>query len=198
MDEPYGATPITPADLQGLRVKHITLRGQLDELEQANIQNGLLWLKKQRSADLLSPEFVCKLHKKLFGEVWQWAGCFRKAGTNIGSEPYYIAIELRDLFDDARYWIENQTFEPKEIAVRFHHRLVKIHPFPNGNGRHARIMADAILTHKLGQPEIDWAGGQDLQRSGDRRKLYIKALRAADRGDFGALLAFVGLPPAEE
>lgn len=191
MHEPDGATPIAPDELLGLRHKHVSTRGQLDELEQANIQDGLLWLKRQRRADLLTEQFVRKLHEKLFGEVWQWAGTFRKTGTNIGVEPFQIATELRNLLDDARVWIEFSTYPPKELAARLHHRLVAIHPFPNGNGRHSRIMADAILTHVLGQPRIDWAGGQDLQRSSDRRTQYIEALRAADRGDFTALLDFV-------
>lgn len=192
LHRPDGATPLSPEELEGIRLPHVATRGQLDALEQANVQQGLLWLRRQKKSDLLADPFVRRLHEKLFGEVWSWAGTFRRTGKNVGVDAFMIAVELRKLLDDTRTWIECQTFPPKELAARFHHRLVAIHPFPNGNGRHARIMADGILMHILGEPGIDWTGGQDLQRPNDRRTSYIKALRDADRGDFAALLLFVG------
>jgi len=192
LQEPDGATPLSPDEREGIRLPHVATRGQLDELEQANVQQGLRWLRRQKNADLLTEHFVRRLHRKLFGEVWTWAGTFRRTGKNVGVEPFEIAVELRKLLDDARTWIECQTFPPKELAARFHHRLVAIHPFPNGNGRHSRIMADAVLTHLLGEPGIDWTGGEDLQRPNDTRTRYIQALRDADGGDFSALIHFVG------
>ncbi|NOY89604.1 MAG: mobile mystery protein B [Deltaproteobacteria bacterium] len=189
---PDGATALSPEELEGIRHPHVATRAQLDELEQANVQQGLLWLRRQERTDLLTEQFVRQLHEKLFGEVWCWAGAFRRTGKNVGVEACMIAIELRKLLDDTRTWIECHTFPPKELAARFHHRLVAIHPFPNGNGRHSRIMADAILMHILGEPGIDWIGGQDLLRPNDRRMRYIEALRNADQGDFTALLLFVG------
>lgn len=192
LDEPDGATLLDVDEKEGLRFAHITTRGELDQLEQANIVEGLRWLKKQKNADILSEGFVRDLHKRLFGQVWKWAGTFRKTEKNIGVDPIQIAIQLRQLLDDARYWIDHETHLPIELAVRFHHKLVLIHPFPNGNGRHARIMADAILTKLMDEPAIDWAGGYKLGSMNERRDQYIAALRAADKHDFSRLLGFVG------
>lgn len=193
LDEPDGATPLDPDEMEGLRFKHITTRGELDQLEQANIVEGLQWVKKQKNADILSEGFVRDLHKRLFGRVWKWAGSFRQTEKNIGVDPIQIAIQSRQLLDDARYWIEHEVYPPKELAARFHHKLVLIHPFPNGNGRHARIMADAILTKLMGEPAIDWAGGYKLESMNERRDQYIAALRAADKHDFTKLFDFVGV-----
>ena len=191
-DFPDGATPLDPDELNGLRFKHVSTRGELDQLEQAGITEGIKWLDKQKNPDVLSETFVLALHKRLFGSVWKWAGTFRRTEKNIGVDPAQVAIELRQLLDDAKYWVEHRTFPPKELAARFHHRLVYIHPFPNGNGRHARIMADAILTKLLKGPAIDWAGGYKLEAMNERRNEYIVALRAADGHDFSPLLKFVG------
>lgn len=191
-DYPEGATPLDPDELEGLVYRHITTRAELDELEQANIDEGLQWLKKQKNPEVLTESFVCELHKKLFGKVWKWAGSFRRTEKNIGVDPLQIAIQLRQLLDDARYWIESATYPPKELAARFHHKLVYIHPFPNGNGRHARIMADAVLTKLMDEPAIDWAGGYQLEQMNERRDQYIAALRSADAHDFNALFEFVG------
>jgi Fic-DOC domain mobile mystery protein B len=191
-DGPDGATPLDPDEIEGLRFTHITTRGELDQLEQANIVEGLQWLKKQKNTDILSEGFVRSLHKRLFGQVWKWAGAFRKTEKNIGVDPIQIAIQLQQLLDDARYWIEHTTYPPIELVARFHHKLVLIHLFPNGNGRHARIMADVILTKLMGEPAIEWAGGYKLENMNERRDQYIAALRAADKHDFTKLFEFVG------
>ncbi len=193
MEYPEGATPLDPDEMEGLRFKHISTRGELDQLEQANITQGLQWLEKQKSPDVLSELFVCDLHDRLFGDVWKWAGSFRRTEKNIGIDPIQIAVQLRHLLDDALFWIENDTYPPKELAARFHHKLVYIHLFPNGNGRHARIMADAVLTKLLEKPPIDWAGGYRLEDMNERRNEYIAALRAADGHDFAALFEFIGV-----
>ena len=190
--EPDGSTPLDPDEMEGLLHKHVTTRSELDQLEQANIVDGMTWLKKQKRPDVLTEGFACELHKRLFGQVWKWAGSFRRTEKNIGIDPVQIAIQLRQLLDDTRYWIENDTYPPKALAARFHHKLVYIHLFPNGNGRHARIMADAILIKLMGEPAIDWAGGYRLENMNERRDQYIAALRNADGQDFDALLAFVG------
>lgn len=192
MDYPDGATPVDPDEMEGLRFSHVSTRGELDQLEQANIVDGMAWLKRQKSPDVLTEGFASDLHKQLFGKVWKWAGSFRRTEKNIGVDPIQIAIQLRQLLDDARFWIENDTYPPKELAVRFHHKLVYIHLFPNGNGRHARIIADALLTKLMGEPEIDWAGGFKLEQMNERRDQYIAALRAADGHDYTGLLDFVG------
>jgi len=190
--EPDDTTPLDVDEKEGLRFAHITTRGELDQLEQANIVEGLQWLKKQKNPDILSEGFTRDLHKRLFGQVWKWAGTFRKTEKNIGVDPIQIAIQLRQLLDDTRYWIEHETYPSIELAARFHHKLVLIHPFPNGNGRHARIMADAILTKFMDAPAIDWAGGYKLENMSERRDQYIAALRAADKHDFSKLFEFVG------
>lgn len=193
VDYPDGATPLDLDEMEGLRYKHVTTRGELDELEQANVDEGLQWLKKHKKLDVLTEDFVRTLHKKLFGKVWKWAGTFRKTEKNIGVDPIQVAIELRQLLDNTEFWIENGMYLPKELAARFHHKLVYIHPFPNGNGRHARIMADAILTKLMGEPAIDWAGGYRLEQMNERRDQYIAALRKADGHDFEELFRFVGV-----
>ena len=187
---PDGATPLDPNDLGGLKFKHITLREELDELEQANIESGLRWLARQRR-DVLTDAFAVTLHKRLFGEVWDWAGTFRKTGANICIDPILIAVELQTAMDNARYWVEHKTYPSWEAAARLHHRLVQIHPFPNGNGRHARIMADALLNRVYQAKPIDWAAGHNLQKMNDCRLAYLAALKAADREDFSLLLSFV-------
>ena len=193
IEEPDGATPLDPDEREGLRFRHITTRGELNELEQANIQNGLLWLGRRRGGEVLDERFMRELHRRLFGEVWNWAGEFRRTEKNIGVDPLVIAVELRKLLDDARYWAVNVTYAPLEAAARFHHRLVAIHLFANGNGRHARIAADTYLEKRFGHPRIDWTEGQDLLQVNRRREAYIAALRAADGGEYGPLLAFVGM-----
>jgi Fic-DOC domain mobile mystery protein B len=191
MEYPRRATPLDPNELDGLKHKHITTRGELDELEQVNIESGLRWLRRQR-ADVLTEDFAITLHKRLLGDVWDWAGSFRRTGKNIGVDPSQIGVQLRQLMGDAQYWAKHQTYPPSEAAVRLHHKLVYIHLFPNGNGRHARVMADTVLDRIYGAKAIDWTAGHDLQKMNDRRDAYIAALKAADRGDIAPLIAFVG------
>ena len=186
------ATPLDPDELAGLKFKHVSTRGELDQLEQAGITDCLKWLARQKHPDVLSEGFVLELHKRLFGSVWKWAGSFRHTEKNTGVDPVQVAIHIRQLLDDAKYWVEHGTYPPRELAARFHHKLVSIHPFPNGNGRHARIIADTVLTKLLHEPAIDWAGGYRLEAMNERRNEYIAALRAADRHDFSALFEFVG------
>ena len=192
LNDPPGATPLDPDEMEGLKFQHVTTRGQLDHLEQANIEEGLLWLSKRKNTDILTDAYVRRLHEKLFGEVWQWAGKYRLTEKNIGIDPVHIGVELRNLLDDVRYWTENGTYDPLEAAARFHHRLVQIHVFPNGNGRHARIMADELLQKIYKEEPIDWLKGEDLQNAGARRHSYLEALRAADTGNYDPLMEFVG------
>jgi Fic-DOC domain mobile mystery protein B len=191
--EPDGATPLDPDERQGLKYPHVTTRGELDELEQANIEQGLGWISRRRGGSIFDGKFIRTLHKRLFGDVWSWAGEYRQTEKNIGIDPMQIAVTLRNLLDDARYWAEHGTYQPLEAAARFHHRMVQIHPFANGNGRHSRIAADIMLEEIYNYPPIEWATGFDLQADNKRRAAYISALRAADSGDFDPLLAFVGM-----
>ena len=148
---------------------------------------GDQWARKQRK-EILNDAFVRQLHKQMFGETWRWAGEFRTSDKNIGTDWPKISVELRKLMDDVHYQIEHASYPPDEIAVRFHHRLVAIHPFPNGNGRHARLMAD-LLAKRLRQPGFTW-GSHGLIEAGTTRQAYIAALQAADARDYAPLLAF--------
>lgn len=189
-DAPEGATPLDPDETEGLRLTHITTRSELDRWEQENIAEAEAWGFRRAQPDILSDGFSKRLHKRMFGHVWRWAGSYRSTGKNIGLPAWHIATELRTLCADCAIWIEQGTYPPGEIAVRFHHRLTAIHPFANGNGRHARLMTDILLTHLLKQPQFTWGSG-NLVNAGDCRTQYINALHAADRHDYGPLLTFV-------
>lgn len=181
------ATPLDPEERLQLLPTYITTRPQLNEAEQINITEADVWAFSRRR-DVLSEAFLLGLHRRMFGRVWRWAGTIRTTERNIGVEAYRIAIELRSLLDDVRYWIDHATFPPDEIAVRFHHRLVWIHPFPNGNGRHARLAAD-LLAVALGRPRFSW-GRANLVAAAATRAAYVAALKAADDHDIAPLLAF--------
>ncbi len=186
-----GATPLDPDEMDGLKLKHITTRAELDRWEQENIADGMAWLgRRKKSTDTLTEDFIRKLHIKMLSKVWSWAGRFRRSGKNIGVDWSMTPMQLQYLLGDVQYWIENDIYEADEIATRFHHRLVYIHLFPNGNGRHARLMADTLLTEVLGKKPFSW-GDANLNRDGDIRRRYIDALRAADSQNYELLLNFV-------
>ena len=181
------ATPLTPEESRGLIPAHIAFRNELNAAEQENIARAQEWALG-RPRDILTEKFIQELHRRMLGDVWSWAGKFRTSERNLGIAFYEIPVALRELLDDARAWIEYSTYSLDEIAVRFHHRLVQIHPFPNGNGRHSRLMTD-LLVMKLGGQRFSW-GSANLQPAGDLRRQYINALRAADQHDYRPLLAF--------
>ncbi|MBI1790753.1 MAG: mobile mystery protein B [Acidobacteria bacterium] len=186
-EQPGDATPLTPEEMRDLIPAHIAYRRELNQSEQENIARAQDWALRRRR-DLLSEKFVRDLHPRMLGDVWRWAGKFRTTERNLGIVFYEIPVALRQLFDDVKAWIEYKTYPPDEIAVRFHHRLVQIHPFPNGNGRHARLMAD-LLVRSLAGDRFSW-GRESLRDAGAVRQLYIAALQAADNHDTGPLLAF--------
>lgn len=188
IEQDDAATPLDAEEREGLIPAYITLRGELNEAEQTNILEAEEWAFS-RTRDVLDEKFLNDLHKRMFGRVWKWAGTYRQSNKNIGVEAYRVPTELRQLIDDTGYWINNGTFPPDEIAARFHHKLVWIHPYPNGNGRHARLATDLLLT-ALGQPRFTW-GSESLTDPGETRKRYVTALRAADNHDIGPLMEFV-------
>ena len=180
-------TPLTEEERAQLIPTYITQRRELNEAELANISEATKWLSS-RKREVLDDAFLRELHKRMFGKVWQWAGEYRTTPRNIGIDAYRIPMEVRQLVDDVRYQVEHETYPPDEIAVRFSHRLVSIHPFPNGNGRHSRMVAD-LLAVQLGQKPFTW-GRMSLVDPNATRKAYIAALQAADGHDIEALLAF--------
>ncbi len=186
-EQPDDATSLTPDEMRDLIPTHIAYRRDLNQAEQSNIIRAQAWAL-DRKRDLLTEKFIRDLHRRMLGNVWRWAGKFRTTERNLGIPWYEIPAALRQLLDDARAWIEFASWPPDEIAVRFHYRLVQIHPFPNGNGRHARLMAD-LLVMTTGHERFSWGRGSLLD-AGAVRQSYIAALRAADNHDIGPLLVF--------
>jgi Fic-DOC domain mobile mystery protein B len=185
-----GQTPIDAAEADGL-IPPLTTQGELDEWEEQNIIAGGNWAFSKRvlsKCEPLSEEYLLQLHEKMFNETWKWAGQIRTRDKNIGVPFYTIRTRLRELLDDARYWQEQKTFPFDEFAMRFHHRLVQIHLFLNGNGRHARLVAD-VLAKKNGEPEFSW-GRVNLARPGEARAAYLAAIHSADAGDYQPLINF--------
>lgn len=185
-----GNTPLSSEELRDL-IPSLATKEELNEWERENILGARAWAIADRTGpnDMASDEYVRKLHLKMFGQTWKWAGQYRTTEKNIGIPFYEIRERLAALFGDVRYWIENGTFLADEIAIRFHHRLVAIHPFPNGNGRHARLIAD-VMVMKLGCPVFTW-GSTDLVKQGEARARYLNVIKAADNGDIQPLLKFV-------
>jgi Fic-DOC domain mobile mystery protein B len=191
--QPEGSTPLDPDELHDLRVRHVSTRGEVDELEEANIQSALAWAERKtlsgrRRVDVLTEQFLYELHRRMFGAVWKWAGQPRRTNKNIGVDKSVITVEVNKFLDDARHWREHEVFTDDEAAVRFHHRLVAVHPFTNGNGRHARLMAD-LLVQQSGRPPFSWGSGK-LNSTSDLRSAYIGGLREADAGNPSRLLEF--------
>lgn len=184
-----GNTPLSQEELADL-IPNLATREELNEWERENILLARDWATTDRTspADVISDHYIRKLHEKMFEETWKWAGQYRLTEKNLGVPVQEIRERLMALLGDSRYWMENQTYSADEIAVRFHHRLVVIHPFPNGNGRHARLIAD-VLVIKLGGAAFSW-GSASLVTEGEARDRYLKALRAADSGDIQPLLKF--------
>src|SRR5713226_168062 len=191
MTDPFHAdedtTLLTPTERHELIPTHVTLRSELNELEQQNIAEADGWAFS-RKRNILHEGFLCGLHRRMFERVWRWAGKYRTTERNLGVAPHLIEVSLRQAIDDARYWIEHKSYPPDEIAVRFHHRLVSVPPFPNGNGRWSRLAADVLIT-QLGGARFTW-GGANLQARGDVRRRYIDVLQAADKHDLEPLLRF--------
>jgi Fic-DOC domain mobile mystery protein B len=186
-----GQTPLDEDEKEGLLIKSIATRGELDEFEQQNIEDAIQWslTRKFKSEQILSETFILALHKKMYKSVWRWAGEYRKTNKNIGVDKLEIPVALRSLIDDASYWLENNVYEPDEFALRFKHRLVSIHCFPNGNGRHSRMIADIIIEKIYQLPVFSW-GSKSITDENDSRKKYLIAIRKADKGYLDLLLKF--------
>lgn len=179
-------TPLAPEEKRDLIPTHIAYRSELNAAEQDNIARGQAWALQRR--EILDERFMLDLHRRMFGDVWRWAGRYRTTERNLGISPWEIPVETRKLVDDAKTWVAQATYPRDEIAVRLHHRLAWIHPFANGNGRHARLVADLLIMRRGGE-RFSWGRGS-LYSAGELRQRYIAALRAADRHDVAPLVAF--------
>jgi Fic-DOC domain mobile mystery protein B len=186
-----GQTPLNEEEKEGLRIPSITTREELDEFEQLNIEKAIQWTfgKKLKAEQLYSEKFIKELHMRMYGDVWKWAGKYRTSEKNIGIKSYLVAVELKQLVDDALFWHENNTYNPDEMAIQFKHRLVSIHCFANGNGRHSRLMADLIIEKLYDSKFFSW-GSANLVKATEARNNYIQAVRKADNQDIQPLIAF--------
>jgi Fic-DOC domain mobile mystery protein B len=186
---PPGATPIDPNEAEGLIPTHLTLQRHLNEYEEANIIEAAEWAFSRRRGDPLNAAFLHDVHRRMLNQTWRWAGEARRSDKSIGVPWLEIPVRLYQMLDDVRAQIEHRAYPPTEIAARYHHRLVSIHVFPNGNGRHSRLMADLLLTD-LAERRFEWGRG-NLAAAGDIRERYILALRAADAGNYQPLFEFL-------
>lgn len=185
-----GSTPLDPDQITGIKFTHLVNMGELDEVEDLNIQKGLEWLGRQKGDDYLSMEFLCKLHEKLFSDVWKWAGKFRKVEVNLSKIKHYdVGPQLVMFFEDAKLWIGTGKMSWDEISAEMHHRLIAIHPFPNGNGRTTRIYTEYVQKRNK-QAITSWKASL-IHDPKERRRSYIKALQQADKGNFGPLIEFM-------
>lgn len=190
-DYTAGQTPLDEDEKEGLLITTIMTRGELDEFEQLGVEKAIEWTMKRKVGleQILTEDFVRELHKRMFGDIWKWAGQFRTSNKNLGVDKNQIRTEVKKLLDDCRYWIDHKVFAEDEIAVRFSHRIVTIHPFSNGNGRHSRLIADILVNHGFGRPLFSW-GSINLTAHGAARSAYLNAIREADDNDYQSLIIF--------
>lgn len=186
-----GQTPLDESEKEGLRIASVTTHGELDELEQRNMEKALAWIiqTKFKAEQVLTEKFLKTVHRHMFGDVWKWAGQFRRTDKNIGVQWTMIPQELWQLLDDTNYWFEHKTYQPDEIAIRFKHRLVSIHCFSNGNGRHSRLMADIVAETVFKKDVFSWSRSR-MSKPDEVRRAYTSALKAADNGDMEPLITF--------
>lgn len=193
MEYPPGATPLNPNEVAGLKPSYISTQSELNAAEQDNILQGEKWAFARKRKNFLTEKFMRELHRKMFGHVWSWAGQYRTSDKSIGVAWFRIPEEMNKLIGDIGYWITHETFPLDEIAARMHHRLVWIHPFPNGNGRWARVMSDVLL-FTLDRERFSWGSGLrggTLGEHGEARAAYIHSLKMADARKYDELLRFV-------
>jgi len=186
-----GQTPLDPEEIVGLLIPTIATHGELDEFEQQNIEKAIQWsmVRTFKPEMIFTEDFIRKIHAQMYGDVWAWAGEFRKTNKNIGVDYWKISLELKKLLDDTMYWYRNNSFPPDELAIRFKHRIVSIHCFSNGNGRHSRLMADIIIDKVYKKQVFSW-GSKNLKGSEEARRAYLKALKIADKGEYLLLNQF--------
>lgn len=181
-----GQTPID--DVSGLRDRSIRTQAQLNEAEAENIRKAVMRYLAARPSRRLARFDVAwcrRLHAEMFGDVWSWAGAFRTRELNIGVPTHAIEAELHTLMEDLRAW-ERHGVRMLEQGARLHHRAVHVHPFLNGNGRWARMLANIWL--KLNdEPIVEWQE-RIIGTESAARGEYLRAVKAADRGDYRELI----------
>ncbi|WP_417611274.1 mobile mystery protein B [Owenweeksia hongkongensis] len=191
LDYSDGQTPLDEEEKEGLLIPSISTKGELDEFEQQNIEEAIQWIlgRSLKADTILTERFVKSLHKRMYGEIWKWAGQFRKSDKNLGIDKWQIPVALKTLLEDALFWVKNETYEADEIAIRFKHRIVSIHCFSNGNGRHSRLIADIIAEKIYKRPVFSW-GVINLSKESQIREIYLNAVKEADKGNYQLLIDF--------
>ena len=192
LDELDDTTPLAPDERDELIPATLATRADLNEWERENILGARKWAlatRQLRRHDPLTEDYLRRLHRKMFDHTWRWAGRFRTTERNLGLPVHQLVPAVRDLLDDARHWLTHETYDADEIAVRVHHRLVVVHPWPNGNGRHARLLADVLIA-RAGRPPFGWGREMDLTMPGRARREYLGALRATDANGYAPIVAF--------
>lgn len=193
LDNDYvdGQAPIDKDERSGLLIETISTKAELDEFEQQNIEEAMQWVlaRKFNAQEVFTEKFICNLHKRMYSNVWTWAGEFRKTDKNLGIDKFQIPMMLRSLCDDALFWVEHETFERDEIAIRFKHRIVSIHCFSNGDGRHSRLMGDIINEKLFNSSPFSWGAAKKSPNRNVRTE-YLQALKSADKGVYGPLVEF--------
>ena len=191
---PAGNTPLDGDELDALLPAHLHTNGELNQWEALNIAQAHDWLARRRSADPLRVEFLADLHGRMFDRTWKWAGTFRRSDKNISPHHWtQVPVLLHELVENTRAQVAASGRTPAElddVAMRFHHVLVRVHPWPNGNGRHARLATDVLLVH-WGRPPFSWGEEANLAAMSAIRAEYIAALQRADGGDYEKLRRMV-------
>lgn len=183
-------------DTSGLILTHLTTRTERNAAEAHII--SLAYDKyifearrKKQGARWFTNEFICAVHRDMFGSIWDWAGKYRTDNLNIGVDWRLISEQIHLLCDDFLYWDSTtSTMTVLEVAARLQNRLTKIHPFRNGNGRHARLITD-IFFYSRRHPLPEWPQTHLMSEGHQIRELYIAAMQKADQGDFSSLIRFL-------
>ncbi len=191
LDYSDGQTPLDEEEKEGLLIPSVANKGELDEFEQQNIEEAIQWIlgRSLKAETIFSERFVKSLHERMYGEIWKWAGQFRKSDKNLGIDKWQIPVALKTLLEDALFWVQNETYEADEIAIRFKHRIVNVHCFSNGNGRHSRLMADIIVEKLYKRSVFSW-GAANLSKESRIREIYLRAVKEADKGNYQLLIDF--------
>ncbi len=191
-DQPEGATPLD--EISGLLRSEITTRSQLDGAEALNILNAEDWIERGRLGGVFTMGFYEQLHRRMFDEVWEWAGQLRSvtgARPNIGVSPERVPMELgRVAMEYNREWEKYHEDSLLPFVAKYHHALVLVHPFDNGNGRWSRLACDVIVKRLAKETPITWAT-DTLNVQSDERTRYIAALRSADEHDYQPLIDYM-------
>ena len=196
MDEtqPIGATP--GGDTSGLLLEHLSTTtarnaAETEAISRAYDKYVFRARRKKQGTEWLTDDFIRRVHADMLGTIWEWAGKYRQTKFNLGVDPHLIREQIKLFTEDFLYWNGTEsTMSVIEIAARIQHRLTNIHPFTNGNGRHARLITDIFL-HSRKLPIPQWPQIQLMAQGNEIGEQYITAMKKADNGDINDLIQFI-------